>query len=41
MARAVADPKAADLLYRNVYGWFERVERGGYDLSPRGRREVG
>ncbi|RPJ19203.1 MAG: hypothetical protein EHM35_20955, partial [Planctomycetaceae bacterium] len=24
----------------DVYGWFERVERGVYRLSPRGRRAV-
>mgnify|MGYP000536313642 CR=1 FL=1 len=40
VAEAVGDPGARDVLYRDVYGWFERVERGIYDLSPRGRREV-
>jgi hypothetical protein len=24
------------MLQRNVYGWFERVERGVYRLTPRG-----
>lgn len=28
------------MLYRTVYGWFERVSQGVYDLSPRGREEV-
>ena len=28
---------AARILQRNVYGWFERVERGVYRLTPRGR----
>ena len=28
---------AARILQRNVYGWFERVERGVYSLTPRGR----
>ena len=27
---------AARILHRNYYGWFERVERGIYDLSPKG-----
>jgi hypothetical protein len=30
-------PHAGRILQSNVYGWFERVERGVYDLSPRGR----
>ena len=28
---------AARILQRNVYGWFERVERGVYRVTPRGR----
>jgi hypothetical protein len=36
--RATGDvPRAAGILQSNVYGWFERVERGVYALSPRGR----
>jgi hypothetical protein len=36
--RASADvPQAAAILSRDVYGWFERVGRGTYALSPRGR----
>lgn len=34
------DPKARDILYRDVYGWFDRVSTGVYALSPRGRREI-
>jgi hypothetical protein len=34
--RAVA-PDAAKILQRNVYGWFERVDRGLYGLTPAGR----
>jgi hypothetical protein len=30
-------PQAARILQRDVYGWFERVRRGLYDLSPAGR----
>lgn len=40
VARMVEDPKAREILYRNVYGWFERVSRGVYELSPRGEREI-
>ncbi len=28
---------AGPILQRDVYGWFQRVERGIYDLSPGGR----
>lgn len=36
--RAAADvPQAAAIVSRDVYGWFERVDRGTYGLSPRGR----
>ena len=40
VARMVEDPKAREILYRNVYGWFERVSQGVYELSPRGEREI-
>jgi hypothetical protein len=33
-------PHAARILQSDVYGWFERVERGVYRLSPRGRRAL-
>ena len=37
--RAAADaPNAASILRSDFYGWFERVERGVYALSPAGRR---
>jgi hypothetical protein len=32
--------KTFSILYKNVYGWFERVGRGIYGLSPRGRAEL-
>jgi hypothetical protein len=36
--RASGDvPRAGRILQTNVYGWFERVERGVYMLTPRGR----
>ena len=35
--RAAADvPRAARILQRNVYGWFDRIERGTYRLTPEG-----
>ena len=34
--RAVA-PDAANILRGNVYGWFERIERGRYGLTDLGR----
>ena len=37
VARAAGVPKATSLMYRDVYGWFQRVDRGVYDLSPKGR----
>ncbi len=30
-------PEAPAILLRNVYGWFERVERGVYELTDAGR----
>ncbi len=36
--RAAADvPRAARIMQRNVYGWFERIERGTYALTGDGR----
>jgi hypothetical protein len=32
-----ACPDAASILQRNVYGWFERVDRGVYRLTDAGR----
>lgn len=29
-------PRAAAILHRNVYGWFERTSRGVYGLTPAG-----
>ena len=31
---------ALNVLYRDVYGWFDRVSLGVYDLSPRGKVEI-
>jgi hypothetical protein len=36
--RAAADvPNASKILQRDYYGWFERLERGVYALTPQGR----
>ena len=40
IATTLRDPKARDILYRDVYGWFDRVSLGVYALSPRGQREI-
>jgi hypothetical protein len=33
-------PHAGRIVRSNVYGWFERVSRGTYALSPQGRRAL-
>lgn len=38
-ARALADPNAHRIVYKDVYGWFERISRGVYALSPHGEDE--
>ena len=40
VAKTLKIPKARDILYRNVYGWFERLALGVYALSPRGKQEI-
>jgi len=40
VAREAGVPKAAGIMYRDVYGWFERVERGIYSASPKGREAL-
>ena len=40
VARKLRQPKARQILYRDVYGWFDRVSLGVYQISPRGEREV-
>ena len=32
----IASDQAAAMLQRNVYGWYRRVERGVYELTPEG-----
>ncbi|TDL75110.1 hypothetical protein E2L08_15330 [Palleronia sediminis] len=40
LARATGVAAATRMLADNHYGWFERVSRGVYGLSPRGRAEI-
>ncbi len=37
---ALGIKKARNILYGNVYGWFESLGKGMYQLSPRGEREL-
>ena len=37
LRQATGVDRAAAILQRNVYGWFERARRGVYRLSPKGR----
>lgn len=39
-ALALAEPDAWKIMYRNVYGWFEKESKGVYGLSPKGRVEL-
>ena len=40
VAKTLREPKARDILYKDVYGWFDRESRGVYKLSPRGKKEI-
>ena len=37
VARLAGVAKATGIMYRDVYGWFGRIDRGVYELSPKGR----
>lgn len=37
MRKAADVPNAAKILQQDVYGWFERIERGVYALTPAGK----
>ena len=39
VAREARVPTATRLMADDHYGWFERLKRGVYDLSPKGRKE--
>ena len=40
LAQTIKEPKARDILYNDVYGWFDREGKGVYALSPRGKKEI-
>ncbi len=40
IAKTLGIEKARDILYRDVYGWFDREGKGIYRLSPRGENEL-
>ncbi len=40
LAQATGVTGAAAILQRNVYGWFERVDRGVYQVTDAGRRAL-
>ncbi|MDA8015860.1 MAG: DUF2161 family putative PD-(D/E)XK-type phosphodiesterase [Thermoanaerobaculia bacterium] len=40
IAQSLGEPQARGILYRDVYGWFDRVSFGVYALSPRGEEEL-
>lgn len=40
IAQQTGVTEARNIMYRDVYGWFDNVSRGVYQLSPRGIREI-
>ena len=40
IAKSLEEPKTRAILYDNVYGWFDRLGKGVYTLSPRGWSEL-
>ncbi len=40
IAKSLEEPKTRAILYDNVYGWFDRLGKGFYKLSPRGKAEI-
>lgn len=40
VAKATGVRRATRMMADDHYGWFERVERGVYDLSPKGRMAI-
>jgi len=37
---AISEPQATSMLNKNYYGWFDKIERGIYQLSEKGRNEL-
>lgn len=40
VAQEAMVPKARALMYSDVYGWFERAEKGVYQITPKGREAL-
>lgn len=40
IAKVLEEEKARHIMYKNFYGWFERVSLGMYELSLRGKKEI-
>jgi hypothetical protein len=40
IAQAIEESEVRPILYRNVYGWFDRRGEGVYQISPRGMTEL-
>jgi hypothetical protein len=40
MRKLETGPKTTNILYDNVYGWFDRVGRGVYELRPKGKKAL-
>jgi len=38
--KAIDEPQSTNMLRQNYYGWFDKVERGVYQLSEKGRLEL-
>ncbi len=41
LSKELEEPKARDIMYKNFYGWFDRVSTGVYELTPKGKDEIG
>lgn len=41
LSKELEEPKARDIMYKNFYGWFDRVSIGVYKLSVKGEAEIG
>lgn len=40
IAQAIEESEVRTILYRNVYGWFDRLGEGVYRISPRGTTDL-
>jgi len=38
--KAINEPQATQFLHNDYYGWFNKIERGVYQLSEQGKREL-